>query len=233
VRGARGEPDLESLLLAILHDDRVSARKLIATDSRLSTALVDHARLFDSDIVHWLYLNDTALHLAAAGHRVAIVQMLLAAGADPNSCRNHRRSGPLHYAADGFQSPSFDPAEQVKTISCLLNAGADLQAADKNGATALHRAVRTRSAEAVECLLLAGADPTVKNLPGATPFHLAVQNTGRGGTGDPVAKAAQRRIIEWMLRHKVKATMKDARGKSVLDWATSDWVRQLLSGRRE
>jgi hypothetical protein len=227
---AQGNPDLESLLVAILHDDRVGAGKLIKKDPPLSTALVDQGRLYESQIVHWLYANDTALHLAAAGHRVAIARMLLAAGADPNSAHNHRQSRPLHYAADGFQNPSFSPAEQVKTIRCLLNAGADIHAVDKNGATALHRAVRTRSAAAVECLLQAGSDPTARNRPGATPFHLAAQNTGRGGTGNPVAKAAQRRIIESMLTHKLSPTMKDARGKSVLDWATSEWVQQLLSG---
>jgi len=229
-RCARDEPDLESLLLAILHDDRVGAGKLIKKDVRLSTAFVDQARLYESTIVHWLYVNDTALHLAAAGSRTTIVGMLLAAGADPNSARNHRQSRPLHYAADGRRGPFFHPAEQVKTIRCLLDAGADLHAIDKNGATALHRAVRTRSAAAVECLLLAGSDPTARNRSGATPFHLAVQNTGAGGSGEPEAKAAQRQIIESMLSHKVSPKMKDARGKSVVDWATSEWTQQLLSG---
>lgn len=226
---ARGQPDLKSLLLAILHDDRVTAGKLIEKDPRLSTASLDQARLYESEIVHWLYANDTALHLAAAGHRVEIARMLLATGADPNSAANHRQSRPLHYAADGHQSPSFNATRQVKMIHCLLNAGADLHAVDKNGATALHRAVRTRSDAAVECLLQAGSDPTAKNHPGSTPFHLAVQNTGRGGTGNPAARAAQRRIIESMLAHNVSPTMKDARGKSVLDWVSSEWVRRLLS----
>ena len=227
----RGKSDLESLLVAILHDDRSGARELIRKEPGLSTGVVDEARLYESKIVHWLYANDTALHLAAAGHRVEIARILLAAGADPNSARNHRQGRPLHYAADGYiPSPSFDAARQVKTVRCLLDAGADLQAMDKNGATALHRAVRTRCAAAVECLLQAGADPTARNRPGATPFHLAAQNTGRGGTGDQAAKAAQRRIIESMLAHGVSPTMKDARGKSVLDWATSEWVQQLLGG---
>ncbi|MDB5289409.1 MAG: ankyrin repeat protein [Phycisphaerales bacterium] len=227
----RSLTDLKSLLRAILDDDRSGVRELLKKEPELATGLVAEAKLYESKIVHWLYAKDTALHLAAAGHRVVIARMLLAAGADPNSARNHRQGRPLHYAADGYiQSPSFNAASQVKTIRCLLNAGADLHAADKNGATALHRAVRTRCAAAVECLLQAGADPTARNLPGATPFHLAVQNTGRGGSGDQAARAAQRRIIESMLAHGVSPTIKDARGKSVLDWASSEWVRQLLSG---
>ena len=227
----RGKPDLERLLCTILDDDRVAARKLLKSAPGLSTGLLDKARLYESKIVHWLYVNDSPLHLAAAGHRVVIARMLLAAGADPNSDRNHRQARPLHYAADGYsQNPAFDAALQVKTIRCLLDAGADLHAADKNGATALHRAVRTRSAAAVQCLLQAGADPTARNHPGATPFHLAAQNTGHGGTGNQAAKAAQRRIIGLMLEHGVKPTMKDARGKSVFDWARSEWIQRLLSG---
>lgn len=217
-------------MLAILHDDRSGARELIKKEPGLSTGLVSQARLYETEIVHWLYAKDTPLHLAAAGHRVVIARMLLEAGADPNSARNHRQGRPLHYAADGYiQSPSFDTARQVKMVRVLLIAGADLHAVDKNGATALHRAVRTRCAAAVECLLQAGADPTVWNHSGATPFHLAAQNTGRGGTGDQAAKAAQRRIIESMLAHGVSPKTKDARGKSVLDWATSEWVQQLLT----
>src|SRR5258705_9845949 len=87
----RGKRDLERLLLAIVHDGRVVAGKLLKEDSCLSRALVDQARLYESKIVHWLYANDTALHLAAAGHRVAIAQMLLKAGADPNMAGNHRQ----------------------------------------------------------------------------------------------------------------------------------------------
>ena len=229
-----GSADLEELLLAILDDNRGAASELIRKNPGLVGALVERARLYQSHIAHWLYANDTALHLAAAGYRVAIARKLLAAGADPNAAYNHRKGRPLHYAADGsLRSACFNSVEQVKMIRCLLDAGADLHAVDKNGATALHRAVRTRSAAAVECLLQAGADPSTRNLPGSTPFHLAVQNTGRGGSGDPAAKAAQRQIIESMLAHRVSPKMKDANGKSVMDWAKSEWVRQLLAARAD
>ena len=38
----------------------------------------------------------------------------------------------------------------MKAIRCLHDAGTDVNAADKNGATPLHRAVRTRCAAAVK-----------------------------------------------------------------------------------
>src|SRR5262245_30489945 len=93
---------METLLAAIVADDRAKGKELLKADTELATRLIVKARLVHSKIYHWLYVGDTALHLAAAGYRVEIVQSLLAAGADPNAAMNHRKSGPLHYAADGY-----------------------------------------------------------------------------------------------------------------------------------
>jgi hypothetical protein len=220
---------MDALLRAILDDDRPKVADLLKADPGLATRLVTEAKLYQSAIYHWIYVGDTALHLAAAGYRVEIVDLLLHAGADPNAASNHRHSGPLHYAADGYiTGPVWDEKRQLKTIRRLLDAGANINAADKNGATPLHRAVRTRCATAVKLLLQAGADPRLRNKPGSTPFHLAVQNTGRGGSGAEVSRAAQRRIIEEFLSFGVSPTLKDAKGKAVLDWAKSGWIRELL-----
>src|SRR6185295_12277382 len=110
----------------------------------------------------------------------------------------------------------------------LLGAGADVNARDKNGATPLHRAVRTRCAAAVRVLLEAGANPRVRNKPGSTPFHLAVQNTGRGGSGTDEARAAQREIIREFLDRGVSKALKDGTGKSVSACARSECIQDLL-----
>jgi hypothetical protein len=108
---------MNAILKAVLDDDRPEAKKLLKADPGLATGRVAEARLYDAKIFHWLYAGDTALHLAAAGYRVEIVRLLLAAGADPNSAMNHRHSGPLHYAADGcVGSPDWDAKRQVETI---------------------------------------------------------------------------------------------------------------------
>jgi hypothetical protein len=221
---------MKDLLAAIVDNNITKAKALLKTDPHLATRHTDEAKLYESGIFHWIYVGDTALHLAAAGYRVEIVQLLLAAGADVNATANHRRSSPLHYAVDGFiTGPAWDPAEQVRTIRCLLDAGADLHAQDKNGATPLHRAVRTRCAAAVQCLLSAGSDPQSRNISGSTPFHLAVQNTGRGGSGAQLAKDAQRKIIETFLSWGVSTELRDGTGKSVVDCAKGGWIRELLS----
>ena len=160
-----------------------------------------------------------------------IVKLLLTAGADANATGNHRHSGPLHYAADGYiTGPVWDAKRQVKTIEVLLKAGAKINAQDKNGAAPLHRAVRTRCAAAVRYLLDAGADPILKNKPGSTPFHLAVQNAGRGGSGEESARVAQRQIIEEFLALGISTALKDGQEKSVSGCARSEWIREMLSG---
>jgi ankyrin repeat protein len=223
---------MDALLRAILDDNRATVEGLLTADASLVAARVSEARLYDEKIFHWLYVGDTALHLAAAGYRVEIVRLLLACGADPNASMNMRHSGPLHYAADGYiNGPEWDPERQVQTIERLLVAGADVNAQDKNGAAPLHRAVRTRCAAAVRFLLQAGGDPTLRNKPGSTAFHLAVQNTGRGGSGTDEARAAQREIIEEFLRFGVSPAIKDCNGKSVLDWIKSSRIREMFAGK--
>src|SRR6266581_5768345 len=93
---------MNNVLAAIVDDDRRAVKALLNADRGLAARLIRKPKFYDSKIFHWIYAGDTALHLAAAGYRVEIVRLLLAAGADPNSTKNHRQSSPLHYAADGF-----------------------------------------------------------------------------------------------------------------------------------
>lgn len=222
-------PDLfPSLLESIVHADDDHAMRLIQKDAALATMVVGTA-YYEPRLVHWIYAGDTALHVAAAGYRVRVARALLKAGANPHSALNHRQSQPLHYAADGYpESSSWDPKQQVLMIELLLQSGSDLHGRDKNGATPLHRAVRTRCAGAVRCLLRAGANAALRNQAGSTPFHLAVQPTGRGGSGVAGAKAAQREIIQVLLQSGCSPSLQDAKGKSVLRWTRSEWIRELL-----
>jgi ankyrin repeat protein len=122
----------------------------------------------------------------------------------------------------------WDPDAQREVVVYLIEAGADPNAMNKNGVAPLHRAVRTRSSDAVDALIEGGADLRLMNKSGSTPLHLAVQNTGRSDSGSDAAKDEQRRIIVLLLERGASPTDVDAKGKTVADAASSDWIRELL-----
>ena len=223
-------PGFDSIEAAIVDDDVKTVKRLLKDQPGLASFLIPTPKLHSSGIFHWIYTGDTWLHLAAAGYRVEIVKLLLSAGADPNAARNRRKSRPMHYASDGFISgPAYDEEDQVLTLTTLIQNGACIHAQDANGASPLHRAVRTRCAAAVKFLLDAGSDPAMRNKSGSNPFHLAVQNTGRGGSGEQKAIDAQREIIEEFIARGVRLTLKDGKGKSVIESIQSNWIRELLA----
>jgi ankyrin repeat protein len=202
---------LMALARAIAAGDPVAASRLLVASPALASARFEHGATrakpkpyYLEAIGHYIYAGETALHVAAAAYRRKLVQELIGMGADVRA-RNRRGAEPLHAAAVGMPgSPSWDPHAQAATIACLIEAGADPNAIDKSGVTPLHRAVRTRCAAAVKVLLDHGADVQRKNKSGSTPMLLAIDNTGRGGTGSPAAKAQQQEIVRLLEQHGAK-----------------------------
>jgi len=204
---------------------RLAARPELATTAAGSGATrQDPSTFFFTNIAHYLYAGDTALHMAAAAFRRPVSEVLVAHGADVHA-RNRRGAEPLHYAADANR---FEPDAQAETVTYLLSIGADPNALNKDGVAPLHRAVRTRSLAAVRALLDGGANPRLPNSAGSTPLHLAVQTTGRGGTGSSLAREQQAAIVRLLLDRGARVTDRDRRGKTVHQAATSDWTRVLL-----
>jgi hypothetical protein len=179
---------------------------------------------FFEAISHYLYVGDTALHMAAAAFHRPMAELLVSHGADCRA-KNRRGAEPLHYAADTNRR---DPQAQADVIAYFMLIGADPNAVDDAGVTPLHRAVRTRSEPAVRALLDGGASPGQPNKAGSTPLHLAVQPTGRGGSGSEEARRQQAAIIRLLLERGARPTDQDARGKQVYQAATSAWIRSLL-----
>jgi hypothetical protein len=174
------------------------AAHLLRTHPELATETFDTGAtrsnaspFFYQEIAHYCYRGDTALHMAAAAFQRSSARLLVRKGAALDA-RNRRNAEPLHYAAD---TNWWNPTAQAETITYLLSVGANANAKDANGATPLHRAVRTRSAMAVRALLAGGADVHATNKNGSSPFDLAIRNTGRGGSGSTRARGQQTDII--------------------------------------
>ncbi len=124
----------------------------------------------------------TALHQAAEAGNVEVIELLLAAGADI-SARNEWAGTPLHYAvqnanvarcllkhgcrvdAPGNEDCLGMPALSLATvfgnsevIKLLLEAGANINAQDQTGKTALMHSIQPKKADVLELLIQSHAD---------------------------------------------------------------------------
>ena len=196
------------LVEVIVSGDGVAAVRLLEASPLLAreraaqgaTRQAPQHSFFDR-ILHYMYVGDSALHMAAAAFQPVVVEKLIAMGADVHA-RNRRGAEPLHYAVDGGPGlPTWNPTAQREIIAMLIGAGADPNALDISGVAPVHRAVRNRCAAAVAALIEGGADPCAPNRSGSTPMLLATRNTGRGGSGSLEAKAQQQDILRILERH--------------------------------
>jgi len=107
-----------------------------------------------------------------------------------NTCGNpadQRDDDAFQLSKQRWQSPSaqdfalMDAAKgsNKEEVERLLQAGANVNHADKNSWRALHEAARFGSKEVIEVLLAAGADTKAKTNTGATAFDLAHQFHGK------------------------------------------------------
>jgi serine/threonine-protein phosphatase 6 regulatory ankyrin repeat subunit A len=104
--------------------------------------------------------------LPAAVRRIEMTQLLVNKGANVNLA-----------GKNGTALSAAISSRDMTTIGFLLSKGADINAADQQGNTALHQAATNMNAEAtIKMLITNGASPNVKNLEGNTPLHLATRS---------------------------------------------------------
>ncbi len=128
----------------------------------------------------------TAFLMAADRGDTAMMRVLLDLGADP-FLPNLKDTTPLMAAAGlGTASPLEEAGTELDALEAvrfLLELGADIDALDKNGDTAMHGAAYAHFPKVVDLLAESGADPTVWSAPnesGLTPLFIAEGHRGGG-----------------------------------------------------
>lgn len=135
----------------------------------------------DSDAIRAFSADGfTALHFAAFFGRRLPANLLVLAGADVNAeARNLSRVRPIHSAVAG-------PDPMMAEI--FLAMGADVNAQQEGGFTALHAAAKSGNTKLVDLLLRADADPRLPAADGQTAADFA----RAGGHGEIAARLGGR-----------------------------------------
>lgn len=136
--------------------------------------------------------GDGPIHLAAFHSDPAYLTSLLEAGADPDLRGEVTGSTALKAALRNNVDEPF---------TLLLEAGADVNIADKNGDGPIHTAARTNKGAALLALLEAGADPEAEVSTGAT-FQTYYWGRNPDLLNDR-SLAERARIVEWLEAHDV------------------------------
>jgi ankyrin repeat protein len=149
---------MSKLIDAVKNNDLVEVQRLLAEEYRVPSR---NYNIDESDAT-----GRTALSWAATNDSVAIMEVLIKAGAKVDE-GDKDGSTPLYFAA-------VDNC--MRAIQVLLRAGAIVDQPDKNGVTPLYGAACHGKVDAVQTLLHAGAKPyKEEKTTGVTPLYIAVQ----------------------------------------------------------
>jgi ankyrin repeat protein len=118
----------------------------------------------------------TALHHAVKMREAAsVVQLLARAGVDVNArAKDSGENTPLLTAVDHYMEDK-DRQETALVIRILIHLGADINAADSRGDTALGIAAAHNQPELIRLLIELGADPARRMGNGRTPLDYALE----------------------------------------------------------
>ena len=158
-----------ALHIAVRRGDLALVNALIARGAQPDTRLAKATparRLSDDIALTRSLVGTTPLWLAANYGHSEIVGVLAAAGANLNATANDG-STPLMAAIGRNEQAAAAVARQ------LVEAGANVDVADDNGGTALHRAAASGFNEIVKVLAHRGANLEARNRQGQTPLMLA------------------------------------------------------------
>ena len=125
----------------------------------------------------FLSLNGaTPLLLAAYAGDVPLIRLLIEKGADPKITNKDKSTALMAAAGLGYdegRQMRWTEAASLDAVTAMLDLGADVNAVDANGNTALHGAALTGANSVVNLLVEKGAKLDVKNKLGYMPVTIA------------------------------------------------------------
>ena len=152
-------------------------KRLVAHGAHVNAKMTKKANLNNTRASE---MGATPFFLAALTDDAELMRTLVTLGADP-TLTNTDNSTPLMVAAGLWsRSPGEDPGTEPETLEALqvlLDLGADLNAVDKNGETAMHAAAYKNLPKVVKFLAAKGARIDIWNKDdkfGWTPLAIAV-----------------------------------------------------------
>ncbi len=173
-------------------------KRLVAHGANLNARMTRRANLNNTRLNE---IGATPFFLASLTADVALMKALAGAGADP-SLTNADNSTPMMAAAGlATRSPGEDAGtedEVLAALQVLLDLGADINAVDKNGETAMHAAAYKNLPRVVKFLAAEGAKIDVWNRPDKfewTPLAIAVGYRFGNFKPSPETEAAIREVM--------------------------------------
>jgi ankyrin repeat protein len=145
---------------------------------------------------------------AIGNNASAAVETLLGAGAKVNGPQGYAGETPLTLAARG-------PSDMERITVMLLDAGADVNATNEYGLTALMDATHRQPAVVIEMLIKRGAEVDTRDHQGRTALQFAAE---RGNV----------EAVRVLLGSHPNVNMKDDRGNTALSVAHNLEIAQLL-----
>jgi uncharacterized protein len=170
------------------------ARKLIAKGADVNARQV---KPVDDSYRQMLRLEATPFWLAAKYVDVALMRLLLDAGADPNLRLKNGTTSLMAAAGVGMLYLSEDTGTDEDTLEAVrlcVERGVDVNAANEDGDTVLHGAARRGLNPVVEFLVERGARLDARNKRKLTPFAVA-EGAQRGDRQPHTAKLLRELMI--------------------------------------
>jgi ankyrin repeat protein len=156
--------------------------------------------------------GSTPLLSAARAQNVALMQILLDKGANPNKATTIDHFTPLMAALSGGprrrgRGAPRSESNLMPAIQLLIERGADVNAANSRGMTAMHYAARIGDDPAVQLLADHGAKLDVKDRLGRTPTDIAngVLTAVTGADGPRNERTAS--LIDRLMRQQKQASL--------------------------